>query len=84
MLLFRLYEKVTKETFLRSFCFCKKNQKADARTRQKLPVASFDVSETAETGSIVSGREQDDHVSRSRLRPATSVQNPCGAVLGKN
>ena len=64
-----------KRRFLRSFCFCKKNQKADARTRQKLPVASFGVSETAETGSIVSGREQDDHVSRSRLRPATSVQN---------
>ena len=67
MLLFRLYEKVTKETFLRSFCFCKKNQKVVARTRQKLPVPSFGVSETAETGSIVSGREQDDHVSRSRL-----------------
>ena len=37
---------------------------ANARTRQKFPVASFDVSETAETGSIVSGCEQDDHVSR--------------------
>ena len=36
----------------------------DARTRQKLPVASFGVPETAETGSIVSGCEQDDHVSR--------------------
>ena len=56
---------------------------ADARTRQKLPVASFGVSETAETGSIVSGREQDDHVSRSRLRPATSVQNPCGGIIDK-
>ena len=42
----------------------KGSRSADARTRQKLPVASFGVSETAETGSIVSGREQDDHVSR--------------------
>ena len=73
---FRLYEKYQKRRF---FCYflrrAKSNQKARARTRQKLPVASFGVSETAETGSIVSGREQDDHVSRSRLRPATSVQN---------
>ena len=66
MLLFRLYEKVIKRG--RFFCYflrrAKSNQKARARTRQKLPVASFGVSETAETGSIVSGREQDDHVSR--------------------
>ena len=57
-----------------SFCFCKKNQKAAARTCKKLPVASFCASETAETGRIANGCEQGDHVSRSRLRPATSVQ----------
>ena len=54
-----------------SFCFCKKNQKAAARTCKKLPVASFCASETAETGRIANGCEQGDHVSRSRqvLRP---------------
>ena len=49
----------------------KSNQKARARTCKKLPVASFCASETAETGRIANGREQGDHVSRSRLRPAT-------------
>jgi hypothetical protein len=39
-----------------------------------LPVASFCASETAETGRIANGREQGDHVSRRRLRPATSIQ----------
>ena len=39
-----------------------------------MPVASFCASETAETGRIANGREQGDHVSRSRLRPATSIQ----------
>ena len=62
---FSVLEKQEKRRF---FCYflrrAKSNQKARARTRQKLPVASFGVSETAETGSIVSGREQDDHVSR--------------------
>ena len=52
----------------------KSNQKARARTHKKLPVASFCASETAETGRIANGREQGDHVSRSRLRPATSIQ----------
>ena len=37
-------------------------------------MASFCASETAETGRIANGCEQGDHVSRSRLRPATSVQ----------
>ena len=42
VLLFRLYEKVIKRgRFLRSFCFCKKNQKADGanalRPRFKIP-----------------------------------------------
>ena len=46
-----------------------------ARTHKKLPVASFCASETAETGRIANGREQGDHVSRSRLRPATSIQS---------
>ena len=45
-----------------------------ARTCKKLPVASFCASETAETGRIANGREQGDHVSRRRLRPATSIQ----------
>ena len=38
-------------------------------------MASFCASETAETGRIANGREQGDHVSRSRLRPATSIQS---------
>ena len=70
-----------RERFLRSFCFCKKNQKAAARTCKKLPVASFCASETAETGRIANGCEQGDHVSRSRLRPATSVQNSIDYVF---
>ena len=37
-------------------------------------MASFCASETAETGRIANGREQGDHVSRRRLRPATSIQ----------
>ncbi len=53
----------------------KSNQKARARTCKKLPVASFCASETAETGRIANGREQGDHVSRSQLRPATSIQS---------
>ena len=42
-------------------------------------MASFCASETAETGRIANGCEQGDHVSRSRLRPATSVQ-----IAGRN
>ena len=58
-----------------TFCGVQKvTQKARARTCKKLPVASFCASETAETGRIANGCEQGDHVSRSRLRPATSVQ----------
>ena len=58
-----------------TFCVVQKvTQKARARTCKKLPVASFCASETAETGRIANGCEQGDHVSRSRLRPATSVQ----------
>ena len=59
----------------------KSNQKARARTCKKLPVASFCASETAETGRIANGREQGDHVSRSRLRPATSIQSSAGNNL---
>ena len=66
--------KVPERERVYSFCFCKKNQKAAARTCKKLPVASFCASETAETGRIANGCEQGDHVSRSRLRPATLVQ----------
>ena len=51
-----------------------KRTKKHARTCKKLPVASFCASETAETGRIANGREQGDHVSRRRLRPATSIQ----------
>ena len=58
-----------------TFCGVQKvTQKARARTCKKLPVASFCASETAETGRIANGCEQGDHVSRSRIRPATSVQ----------
>ena len=56
-------------------------QKKHARTCKKLPVASFCASETAETGRIANGREQGDHVSRSRLRPATSIQSSAGNNL---
>ena len=73
------YQKVSERERFYSFCFCKKNQKAAARTCKKLPVASFCASETAETGRIANGCEQGDHVSRSRLRPATSVQ-----IAGRN
>ena len=55
--------------------------KKHARTCKKLPVASFCASETAETGRIANGREQGDHVSRSRLRPATSIQSSAGNNL---
>ena len=61
----------------------KSNQKARARTCKKLPVASFCASETAETGRIANGREQGDHVSRSRLRPATSIQSSAGNTFGE-
>ena len=47
-----------------------------------MPVASFCASETAETGRIANGREQGDHVSRSRLRPATSIQSSVGNTFG--
>ena len=75
--IFHAMESSRKGTVLRSFCFCKKNPKAAARTCKKLPVASFCASETAETGSTANGCEHGDHVSRSRLRPATSVQKGC-------
>ena len=55
--------------------------KKHARTCKKLPVASFCASETAETGRIANGREQGDHVSRRRLRPATSIQSSVGENL---
>ena len=58
-----------------TFCVVQKVTKKHARTCKKLPVASFCASETAETGRIANGREQGDHVSRSRLRPATSIQS---------
>ena len=57
-----------------TFCVVQKVTKKHARTCKKLPVASFCASETAETGRIANGREQGDHVSRRRLRPATSIQ----------
>ena len=57
-----------------TFCVVQKVTKKHARTHKKLPVASFCASETAETGRIANGREQGDHVSRRRLRPATSIQ----------
>ena len=57
-----------------TFCVVQKVTKKHARTCKKLPVASFCASETAETGRIANGREQGDHVSRSRRSPATSIQ----------
>ena len=60
-----------------------KRTKKHARTCKKLPVASFCASETAETGRIANGREQGDHVSRRRLRPATSIQSSVGNNFGK-
>ncbi len=67
-----------------TFCGVQKvTQKARARTHKKLPVASFCASETAETGRIANGREQGDHVSRSRLRPATSIQSSVGNDFGE-
>ena len=61
-----------------TFCGVQKVTKKHARTCKKLPVASFCASETAETGRIANGREQGDHVSRRRLRPATSIQSSVG------
>ena len=61
-----------------TFCGVQKVPQKHARTCKKLPVASFCASETAETGRIANGREQGDHVSRSRLRPATSIQSSVG------
>ena len=46
-------------------------------------MASFCASETAETGRIANGREQGDHVSRRRLRPATSIQSSVGNDFGE-
>ena len=72
---FLLVRKFPKGKRIVTFCGVQKvTQKARARTCKKLPVASFCASETAETGRIANGCEQGDHVSRSRLRPATSVQ----------
>ena len=64
-----------------TFCVVQKVTKKHARTCKKLPVASFCASETAETGRIANGREQGDHVSRRRLRPATSIQSSVGENL---
>ena len=65
-----------------TFCVVQKVTKKHARTCKKLPVASFCASETAETGRIANGREQGDHVSRRRLRPATSIQSSVGNSFG--
>ena len=67
-----------KGTFFGTFCGVQKVPQKHARTCKKLPVASFCASETAETGRIANGREQGDHVSRRRLRPATSIQSSVG------
>ena len=66
-----------------TFCVVQKVTKKHARTCKKLPVASFCASETAETGRIANGCEQGDHVSRSRLRPATSIQSSAGNTFGE-
>ena len=66
-----------------TFCVVQKVTKKQARTCKKVPVASFCASETAETGRIANGREQGDHVSRSRLRPATSIQSSVGNNFGE-
>ena len=66
-----------------TFCVVQKVTKKHARTCKKLPVASFCASETAETGRIANGREQGDHVSRRRLRPATSIQSSVGEDFSK-
>ena len=66
-----------------TFCIVQKVTKKHARTCKKLPVASFCASETAETGRIANGREQGDHVSRRRLRPATSIQSSAGKNFAK-
>ena len=66
-----------------TFCIVQKVTKKHARTCKKLPVASFCASETAETGRIANGREQGDHVSRRRLRPATSIQSSVGNDFGE-
>ena len=72
------------KAFLSYFlCLTKSREKVAARTCKKLPVASFCASETAETGRIANGREQGDHVSRRRLRPATSIQSSAGSDFAK-
>ena len=60
-----------------TFCIVQKVTKKHARTCKKLPVASFCASETAETGRIANGCEQDDHVSRRRRSPATHDSKLC-------
>ena len=73
-----------RRAFLSYFlCPTKSREKVAARTCKKLPVASFCASETAETGRIANGREQGDHVSRSRLRPATLIQSSVGNTFGE-
>ena len=72
--------KVPERERVYSFCFCKKNQKAAARTCKKLPVASFCASETAETGRIANGCEQGDHVSR---RKGVKARAACCPDRGK-
>ena len=67
-----------------TFCIVQKVTKKHARTCKKLPVASFCASETAETGRIANGREQGDHVSRRRLRPATHDSKLCRKRLRRN
>ena len=67
-----------------TFCIVQKVTKKHARTCKKLPVASFCASETAETGRIANGREQGDHVSRRRLRPAAHDSKLCRKRLRKN
>ena len=73
--------KVPEREWVYSFCFCKKNQKAAARTCKKLPVASFCASETAETGRIANGCEQGDHVSRSRQALRPRFKSPVDTVF---
>ena len=64
----------------------RQQQKNAARTCKKLPVASFCASETAETGRIANGREQDDHVGGDRgLRPSGlpgTIQSSVGDSFG--
>ena len=73
------------KAFLSYFlCPTKSREKVAARTCKKLPVASFCASETAETGRIANGREQGDHVSRSRRSPATHDSKLCRKRLRRN